>query len=86
VAQFLALSQQVAKLQGEMRRKVFTAKNTLPFLQPGRLLRIQGVWTALVNFQRASQSEEGVSKKKPLYVIDVLGNCKARNFETDAKK
>ncbi|PRW05917.1 superkiller viralicidic activity 2-like 2 isoform B [Chlorella sorokiniana] len=40
VQEFLALSQQLEKLRGEVRAIVSAPKNCLPFLQPGRLVRV----------------------------------------------
>lgn len=40
VKEFLALSQQLDKLRGEIRAVVTAPKNVLPFLQPGRLVRV----------------------------------------------
>ncbi|GAB4818279.1 hypothetical protein N2152v2_005325 [Parachlorella kessleri] len=40
VGEYLALTQQLAKVRREMRRIVCAPKHALPFLQPGRLVRV----------------------------------------------
>jgi hypothetical protein len=40
VAEYLALSQQLGKLRRELRRVVCAPQHALPFLQPGRLVRV----------------------------------------------
>lgn len=40
VEEYLALTQQLARLRREMRRVVCAPKHALPFLQPGRLVRV----------------------------------------------
>lgn len=96
VRAYQALTQQVVKLKGQLRDIAMSPKNALPFLQPGRLIRIfgpdaqpgdEGVWAAVVNFEKASSRSKGkqeqdgedvtalAQRSKSKYLVDVLVNC-----------
>jgi ATP-dependent RNA helicase DOB1 len=64
VAEVAALRAQAAGLRAERRALVVCPRHALPYLQPGRLVRVlppgaapgdPGVWAAVVNFERAGK-------------------------------
>ena len=91
VEEYLALTQQLARLQAERAAFIHAPKYALPFLQPGRLVQVgpgpisedssgssgPGQWALLVNFKKVgrNQGDEPSSNKSETYVLDVLANC-----------
>lgn len=88
--EYLALTQQLAKLQAERAVFIHAPKYALPFLQPGRLVQVgpgpisedsggnngPGQWALVVNFKKVGKTQdEDSSNKSGTYVLDVLANC-----------
>lgn len=84
VTEYLALQQQRTRLQRDLSAIVSNYKHSLPFMQPGRLVRIcigdarEGIWVAVINFQPAGKRRKdgrSAEDNKDLYMVDVLANC-----------
>ncbi|KAJ2701862.1 ATP-dependent RNA helicase mtr4 [Coemansia sp. IMI 203386] len=92
VKRFYDLRHQLDQLSADMTRVVVHPSNALPFLQPGRFVRVctDGLdfgWGCVVFFQRNATNDSKNSRKnpratedKPLgpddYIVDVLLHCK----------
>jgi ATP-dependent RNA helicase DOB1 len=93
VEELLALTEQLARLRAELAAAVHAPKYALPFLQPGRLVRISavadgsgsssgsapGVWGAVVNFERVGKQQQQDGKGQPALAA-------AAAVEEDGKK
>jgi ATP-dependent RNA helicase DOB1 len=84
ISEYYHLRVQLNKLKENMREIIHQPLYALPFLQPGRLVRVRDVdedwgWGVVVNFQKKqnmdkaqSLASEGLNAK---YIVDVLLNC-----------
>ncbi|XP_065904897.1 exosome RNA helicase MTR4-like isoform X1 [Dysidea avara] len=77
VATYYKLRQQLDKLGKEMQQFIVMPKYCVPFLQPGRMVKVENGaedfgWGCVVNFQRKSQSK---SITGLVYVAEVLLRC-----------
>ncbi|XP_073012536.1 DExH-box ATP-dependent RNA helicase DExH9 [Typha latifolia] len=94
------LLQQYRSLKNEVRDIVFSPKHCLPFLQPGRLLRVrcpsddktpsssieeQSTWGVIINFERVKGQGEDKRLEEANYAVDVLTRCSV-NKEVGVKK
>lgn len=80
---FFKLRDVAEKLRKEVRDAVHAPSNILPFLQPGRLVRVRDGkfgddygWGAIVNFTRRSNAG-GKKLEEERYSVDVLLRCVA---------
>ncbi|KAG6499426.1 DExH-box ATP-dependent RNA helicase DExH9-like [Zingiber officinale] len=84
------LLEQYRSLKNDVRDIVFTPKYCLPFLQPGRLVKIrllgddkmpsfsteeQVTWGVILNFERVKGSAEDKRPEDANYKLDVLTRC-----------
>ncbi|KAJ6818893.1 DExH-box ATP-dependent RNA helicase DExH9 [Iris pallida] len=94
------LLQQHKSLKNDVRDIVFSPKYCLPFLQPGRLVRIHCTsdgntpsfsieehvtWGVIINFERVKSPGEDRRPEYANYTVDVLTRCEI-NKEVGAKK
>ncbi|XP_072969929.1 DExH-box ATP-dependent RNA helicase DExH9 [Typha angustifolia] len=94
------LLQQYRSLKNEVRDIVFSPKHCLPFLQPGRLLRVrcpsddktpsssieeQSTWGVIINFERVKGQGEDKRLEEANYAVDILTRCSV-NKEVGMKK
>uniref|UniRef100_A0A3B3ZEI6 Exosome RNA helicase MTR4 n=1 Tax=Periophthalmus magnuspinnatus TaxID=409849 RepID=A0A3B3ZEI6_9GOBI len=88
VVTYFKIRQQLAKLGKEIQEFVHKPKYCLPFLQPGRLVKVKSEeadfgWGVVVNFCKKANTKE------PLYVVEVLLHCSkdsVKNAATEAAK
>ncbi|KAI4875221.1 hypothetical protein NFI96_010690 [Prochilodus magdalenae] len=94
VVTYYKIRQQLAKLSKEIEEYVRKPKYCLPFLQPGRLVKVkkEGLdfgWGVVVNFSKKSNVKANTGELDPLYVVEVLLHCSkdsVKNAATEAAK
>ncbi|XP_067290002.1 exosome RNA helicase MTR4 [Pseudorasbora parva] len=94
VVTYYKIRQQLAKLGKEIEEFIHKPRYCLPFLQPGRLVRVKKDdldfgWGVIVNFQKKANVKAGGSDVDPLYVVEVLVHCSkdsVKNAATEAAK
>ncbi|KAG2185026.1 hypothetical protein INT43_000939 [Umbelopsis isabellina] len=84
IASYYELRQQLDTYSKDMRDVINHPAHCLPFLQPGRLVRIKHEdmdfgWCVVVNYQKQIQKGKNVdgSDKEPKYIVDCLMHCLA---------
>ncbi|XP_063818264.1 exosome RNA helicase MTR4 [Pseudophryne corroboree] len=91
---YYKIRQQLAKLGKEIEDYIHKPKYCLPFLQPGRLVKVKNKeddfgWGVVVNFSRKSNVKPNTGDLDPIYVVEVLLNCckeSLKNAATEAAK
>lgn len=73
---YYKIRQQLEKLRRELHQFMVTPKYALPFMQPGRLVKVKHEdidygWGAVVNFQKSTKSK---ADEAPKYIVEVLLN------------
>ncbi|XP_051540078.1 exosome RNA helicase MTR4 [Myxocyprinus asiaticus] len=94
VVTYYKIRQQLAKLGKEIEDYIHKPRYCLPFMQPGRLVRVKKEdldfgWGVAVNFSKKSNVKAGTSELDPLYVVEVLVNCSkdsVKNAATEVAK
>lgn len=94
VVTYYKIRQQLAKLCKEIEEYIHKPKYCLPFLQPGRLVKVKREeedfgWGVVVNFSRKSNVKPNTGDLDPIYVVEVLLNCSKeslKNAATEAAK
>ncbi|MEE6458238.1 hypothetical protein FKM82_000233 [Ascaphus truei] len=94
VVTYYKIRQQLAKLGKEIEDFIHKPKYCLPFLQPGRLVKVNREdedfgWGVVVNFSKKSNVKPNAGDLDPLYVVEVLLNCcreSLKNAATEAAK
>ncbi|XP_036792879.1 exosome RNA helicase MTR4 [Oncorhynchus mykiss] len=94
VVTYYKIRQQLAKLGKEIEEFVHKPKFCLPFLQPGRLVKVKNEdvdfgWGVVVNFSKKSNVKASTGDADPLYVVEVLVHCSqesVKNAATEAAK
>jgi len=84
IASYYELRQQLETYSKDMRDVINHPAHCLPFLQPGRLVRIKHEdidfgWSVVVNYQKQIQkgkNQDG-SDREPKYIVDCLMHCAA---------
>ncbi|XP_056445550.1 exosome RNA helicase MTR4 [Gadus chalcogrammus] len=79
VVTYFKIRQQLAKLAKEIQEFVHKPKYCLPFLQPGRLVKVKSTtadfgWGVVVNFNKKTNVKT-VADADPLIVVEVLLHC-----------
>lgn len=79
VVTYYKIRQQLAKLGKEIEEFIHKPRYCLPFLQPGRLVKVKKEdldfgWGVVVNFQKKSNVKAG-GDLDPLFVVEVLVHC-----------
>ncbi|XP_076140739.1 exosome RNA helicase MTR4 [Alosa pseudoharengus] len=80
VVTYYKIRQQLAKLAKEIEEFVRKPKYCLPFLQPGRLVKVKNEeadfgWGVVVNFSKKTNVKVVDRDVDPLYVVEVLVHC-----------
>ncbi|KAG8131098.1 putative Superkiller viralicidic activity 2-like protein [Naja naja] len=91
---YYKIRQQLAKLGKEIEEYIHKPKYCLPFLQPGRLVKVKNEdddfgWGVVVNFSKKSNVKLNSGELDPLYVAEVLLHCSKdslKNSATEAAK
>ncbi|KAG9488264.1 exosome RNA helicase MTR4 [Eleutherodactylus coqui] len=94
VVTYYKIRQQLAKLAKEIEDYIHKPKYCLPFLQPGRLVKVKNEeddfgWGVVVNFSKKSNVKPNTGDLDPIYVVEVLLNCckeSLKNAATEAAK
>ncbi|XP_078573657.1 exosome RNA helicase MTR4-like [Branchiostoma floridae x Branchiostoma japonicum] len=95
ITAYYKLRQQLDKHGQEIEAFIQKPKYCLPFLQPGRLVKVRNEaddfgWGVVINFQKkANQKVPNNSTAEPLYVAEVLLLCSkesVRNASTESAK
>eukprot|EP00058_Branchiostoma_floridae_P015086 XP_002600574.1 hypothetical protein BRAFLDRAFT_205455 [Branchiostoma floridae] len=95
ITAYYKLRQQLDKHGQEIEAFIQKPKYCLPFLQPGRLVKVRNEaddfgWGVVINFQKkANQKAPNNSTAEPLYVAEVLLLCSkesVRNASTESAK
>ncbi|KAK3549494.1 hypothetical protein QTP86_002386 [Hemibagrus guttatus] len=94
VVTYYKIRQQLAKLAKDIEEYVHKPKYCLPFLQPGRLVKVKKDdsdfgWGVVVNFSKKSNVKASTGDLDPLYVVEVLLHCSkdsVKNAATEAAK
>ncbi|XP_077944178.1 exosome RNA helicase MTR4 [Gasterosteus aculeatus] len=76
---YFKIRQQLAKLAQEIQEFTHKPKYCLPFLQPGRLVKVKNNdadfgWGIVVNFSKKTNVKTS-AEAQPLYVVEVLVHC-----------
>ncbi|XP_014877788.1 exosome RNA helicase MTR4 [Poecilia latipinna] len=93
VVTYFKIRQQLAKLGKEIQEFIHKPKYCLPFLQPGRLVKVKNEdtdfgWGVVVNFSKKTNTKAS-GDSEPLYVVEVLLHCSkesVKNSATEAAK
>ncbi|KAJ3605916.1 hypothetical protein NHX12_027959 [Muraenolepis orangiensis] len=93
VVTYFKIRQQLAKLAKEIQEFVHKPKYCLPFLQPGRLVKVKSNeadfgWGVVVNFNKKTNVKM-VADADPLIVVEVLLHCSkdsVKDAATEAAK
>lgn len=93
VVTYFKIRQQLAKLGKEIQEFIHKPKYCLPFLQPGRLVKVKNEeadfgWGVVVNFCKKSNTKSS-TESEPLYVVEVLLHCSkdsVKDAATEAAK
>uniref|UniRef100_A0A3Q3MIR9 Exosome RNA helicase MTR4 n=1 Tax=Mastacembelus armatus TaxID=205130 RepID=A0A3Q3MIR9_9TELE len=93
VVTYFKIRQQLAKLGKEIQEFIQKPKYCLPFLQPGRLVKVKNEdadfgWGVVVNFCKKSNVKTSTDSD-PLYVVEVLVHCSkdsVKDAATEAAK
>ncbi|XP_034458910.1 exosome RNA helicase MTR4 [Hippoglossus hippoglossus] len=88
VVTYFKIRQQLAKLGKEIQEFTHKPKYCLPFLQPGRLVKVKNEdadfgWGVVVNFCKKSNVKT-ISDSEPLYVVEVLVHCSKDSVKESA--
>ncbi|XP_048383170.1 exosome RNA helicase MTR4 [Stegostoma tigrinum] len=80
VVTYYKIRQQLAKLGKEIEEYVHKPKYCLPFLQPGRLVKVKNDdddfgWGVVINFNKKSNVKPNTGELDPLYVVEALLLC-----------
>ncbi|XP_032886459.1 exosome RNA helicase MTR4 [Amblyraja radiata] len=80
VVAYYKIRQQLAKLGKEIEEYLHKPKYCLPFLQPGRLVKVKNDdddfgWGVVINFNRKSNVKPNAGELDPLYVVEALLHC-----------
>ncbi|KAI9321903.1 rRNA-processing arch domain-containing protein [Dichotomocladium elegans] len=82
IASYYELRKQIAAYAEEMREIINLPKYSLPFMQPGRLVRVKHLdmdfgWGALVNYHRVNPRNDAndANTATPVYILHVLLYC-----------
>uniref|UniRef100_W5MVR2 Exosome RNA helicase MTR4 n=1 Tax=Lepisosteus oculatus TaxID=7918 RepID=W5MVR2_LEPOC len=96
VVTYYKIRQQLAKLGKEIEEYIHKPKYCLPFLQPGRLVKVKNDdndfgWGVVINFSKKSnvKVQANTGDLDPLYVVEVLVHCSkesVKNAATEAAK
>ncbi|KAK2823697.1 hypothetical protein Q7C36_020297 [Tachysurus vachellii] len=94
VVTYYKIRQQLAKLAKDIEEYVHKPKYCLPFLQPGRLVKVKKDyldfgWGIVVNFSKKTNVKASTGDLDPLYVVEVLLHCSkdsVKNAATEAAK
>ncbi|XP_068429479.1 exosome RNA helicase MTR4 isoform X3 [Clinocottus analis] len=90
---YYKIRQQLAKLGNDIQEFIHKPKYCLPFLQPGRLVKVKKEdadfgWGVVVNFSKKSNVKT-CTDSEPLYVVEVLVHCSkdsVKDSATEASK
>nr|XP_019937605.1 PREDICTED: superkiller viralicidic activity 2-like 2 [Paralichthys olivaceus] len=88
VVTYFKIRQQLAKLGKEIQEFIHKPKYCLPFLQPGRLVKVKNEdadfgWGVIVNFCKKSNVKT-ITDSEPLYVVEVLVHCSKESVKDAA--
>ncbi|XP_072310829.1 exosome RNA helicase MTR4 [Eucyclogobius newberryi] len=88
VVTYFKIRQQLAKLGKEIQEFIHKPKYCLPFLQPGRLVKVKNEvadfgWGVVVNFCKKSNAKSS-AESEPLYVVEVLLHCSKDSVKDSA--
>uniref|UniRef100_A0A3Q3FXL3 Exosome RNA helicase MTR4 n=1 Tax=Kryptolebias marmoratus TaxID=37003 RepID=A0A3Q3FXL3_KRYMA len=86
VVTYFKIRQQLAKLGKEIQEFIHKPKYCLPFLQPGRLVKVKNEdadfgWGVVVNFCKKTNVKVN---SEPLYVVEVLLHCSKESVKDAA--
>ncbi|XP_038825977.1 exosome RNA helicase MTR4 isoform X1 [Salvelinus namaycush] len=89
VVTYYKIRQQLAKLSKEIEEFIHKPKYCLPFLQPGRLVKVKNEdadfgWGVVVNFSKKSNVKAITGDADPLYVVEVLVHCSKESVKKTA--
>ncbi|TWW66438.1 Superkiller viralicidic activity 2-like 2 [Takifugu flavidus] len=88
VVTYFKIRQQLAKLGKEIQEFIHRPKYCLPFLQPGRLVKVKNEdadfgWGVVVNFNKKTNVKSSTDAE-PLYVVEVLLHCSKESVKDSA--
>ncbi|XP_022092267.1 superkiller viralicidic activity 2-like 2 [Acanthaster planci] len=94
VEAYYKIRQQLNKLGREIQAFITKPKYCLPFLQPGRLVKVKNEadefgWGVVINFRKKANQKMNSPRDDPLYIAEVLLNCSKesiKNAATDSAK
>uniref|UniRef100_A0A8C5TDW8 Exosome RNA helicase MTR4 n=1 Tax=Malurus cyaneus samueli TaxID=2593467 RepID=A0A8C5TDW8_9PASS len=86
---YYRIRQQLARLGKDIEEYIHKPKYCLPFLQPGRLVKVKNEgddygWGVVVNFSKKSNVKPNSSELDPLYVVEVLLHCSKDSLKNSA--
>ncbi|KAA0703745.1 Superkiller viralicidic activity 2-like 2 [Triplophysa tibetana] len=89
VVTYYKIRQQLVKLGKEIEDFIHKPRYCLPFLQPGRLVRVQKNdldfgWGVVVNFSKKANVKAVTGDSEPLYVLEVLVHCTKDSLKNSA--
>ncbi|XP_056593376.1 LOW QUALITY PROTEIN: exosome RNA helicase MTR4 [Triplophysa dalaica] len=89
VVTYYKIRQQLAKLGKEIEDFIHKPRYCLPFLQPGRLVRVKKNdldfgWGVVVNFSKKANVKAAAGDSEPLYVLEVLVHCSKDSLKNSA--
>ncbi|XP_069780463.1 exosome RNA helicase MTR4 isoform X3 [Narcine bancroftii] len=91
VVAYYKIRQQLAKLSKEIEGYLHKPKHCLPFLQPGRLVKVKNDdddfgWGVVINFNQKSHVKPNTGELDPLYVVEALLHCSKNSVKLAASE
>ncbi|XP_038074593.1 exosome RNA helicase MTR4-like [Patiria miniata] len=86
VEAYYKIRQQLNKLGQEIKAFITKPKYALPFLQPGRLVKVKNEdddfgWGVVINFRKKANQKMNTPRDDPLYIAEILLNCSKESIK-----
>lgn len=86
LSEYYTLKEHLDNLRNEIRETVTSPIHAVPYLQPGRLVKvvdgdINWGWGVIINFQKKQEKGGAIAREETSsnYIVDVLLNCSSEN-------
>uniref|UniRef100_A0A4W3K7T2 Exosome RNA helicase MTR4 n=1 Tax=Callorhinchus milii TaxID=7868 RepID=A0A4W3K7T2_CALMI len=91
VVTYYKIRQQLAKLGKEIEEYVRKPKYCLPFLQPGRLVKVKNEdddfgWGVVINFTKKPSAKSNTGDLDQIYVVEALLHCSKESLKLAASE
>jgi ATP-dependent RNA helicase DOB1 len=88
IKDYYNIRMQLEKFRASIRERANMPIHAVPFLQPGRLVRVtdgetEWGWGAIVNFHKKKNVDKAAAESSD-YIVDILLNCSSENTKVPA--